>query len=65
MERFTKEANLYGITRSETTTSAKSLGTPPVNCAINELQNPLPFKTMLFEGHKTSTIGISDAFLNS
>ena len=44
---------------------AKSLGTLPVICAVDELQNPRPLKTMLFGGHIISTIGISDAFPNS
>ena len=47
------------------TMSAKSLGTFPVICAIDEVQNPLPRKTMLFEKHMTSIIGISDTFPNS
>ena len=47
------------------TMSAKSLGTFPVICAIDEVQNPLPLKTMLFEKHMTSIIGISDTFTNS
>ena len=49
----------------EATMSAKSLGTLPVIYAIDELQNPLPRKTMLFEGHMTSTFGRSDACPNS
>ena len=48
-----------------TTMSAKSLGTFPVICAIDEVQNPLPLKTMLFKKHMTSIIGISDTFTNS
>ena len=48
-----------------TTMSAKSLGTLTVIYAIDELQNPLPRKTMLFEGHMTSTFGRSDACPNS
>ena len=48
-----------------TTMSAKSLGTFPVICAIDEVQNPLPLKTMLFNRHMTSIIGISDTFPNS
>ena len=47
------------------TMSAKSLGTFPVICAIDEVQNPLPLKTMLFKRHMTSIIGISDTFPNS
>ena len=51
--------------RTRRTMSAKSLGTFPVICAIDEVQNPLPLKTMLFEKHMTSIIGISDTFPNS
>ena len=47
------------------TMSAKSLGTFPVICAIDEVQNSLPLKTMLFKRHMTSIIGISDTFPNS
>ena len=47
------------------TMSAKSLGTFPVICAIDEVQNPLPLKTMLFKRHMTSLIRISDTFPNS
>ena len=55
---------LYRI-MAKATMSAKSLGTFPVICAIDELQkNPLR-KTMLFEGHMIIMIGISDAFPNS
>ena len=45
--------------------SAKSLGTLHVICAIDELQNPLLRKMLLFEGHMASTTGVSDAFPNS
>ena len=45
--------------------SAKSLGTFPVICAIDEVQNHLPHKTMLFERHMTSIIGMSDICPNS
>ena len=45
--------------------SAKSLGIFPVICAVDEVQNPLPLKTMLFKRHMTSIIGISDTFPNS
>ena len=55
---------LSGI-RSKSTMSAKSLGTFPVICAIDEVQNPLPLKTMLFKRHMTSIIGISDTFPDS
>ena len=47
------------------TMSAKRLGTFPVICAIDEVQNPLLLKKMLFERHMTSIIGISDTFTNS
>ena len=47
------------------TMSAKSLGTFPVICAIDEVQNPFPLKAMLFERYMTSIIGISDTFPNS
>ena len=47
------------------TMSAKSLGTFPVIFAIDEVQNSLPHKTMLFKRHMTSLIGISDTFPNS
>ena len=47
------------------TMPAKSLGTFPVICAIDEVQNPLPLKTMLFERHMTSIIGINDTFPKS
>ena len=56
---------LEGCFNREPTMSAKSLGTFPVICAIDEVQNPLPLKTMLFEKHMTSIIGISDTFTNS
>ena len=36
-----------------------------LSCAIDEVQNPLPLKTMLFKRHMTSIIGISDTFPNS
>ena len=45
--------------------SAKSLGTFPVICAIDEVQNSLPLKTMFFKRHMTRIIGISDTFPNS
>ena len=45
-----------------TAMSAKRLGIFPVICAIDELQNPLPSKTMLFHGHMTITIGVNDTF---
>ena len=49
----------------KSTMSAKSLGTFPVICTIDEVQNPLPLKTMLFKRHMTSIIGISDTFPDS
>ena len=58
----------YGIAKKRKgrrTMSAKSLGTFPVICAIDEVQNPLPLKTMLFKRHMTSIIGISDTFPDS
>ena len=48
-----------------TTMSAKSLGTLPAIYAVDELQNPLPRTTMLFEGDTNSTGGGSDVFPNS
>ena len=42
---------------SPTTMPAKSLGTLPVIYAVDEQQNPLPRKTMLFEGDMNSTGG--------
>ena len=47
------------------TTSAKSLGKPPVIYAVDELHNPLPRKTMLFEGDTNSTGGRNDVFPSS
>ena len=46
------------------TMSAKSLGTFPAICAIDEVQNPLPLKTILFKRHMTSIIGINDTVPN-
>ena len=43
----------------------QSLGTFQEICAIDEVQNPLPLKTMLFKRHMTSIMGISDTFANS
>ena len=37
--------------------SAKRLGTLPAIYAVDEQQNPLPRKTMLFEGDTNSTGG--------
>ena len=45
--------------------SAKSPGTLPMIYAVDELQNPLPRKTMLFEGDTNSTGGINDVFPSS
>ena len=47
------------------TMSAKSLGTLPVIYAVDEHQNPLPRKTMLFEGDTNSTGWINDVFPSS
>ena len=64
MSRFVVNEG-WNISRMLATMSAKSLGTLPVIYAIDEVQSPLPRKTMLFEGHMTSTFGRSDAFSNS
>ena len=40
--------------------SAKSLGTLPVIFVADELQSPLPRKTMLCEGDMSSTGGEND-----
>ena len=45
--------------------SAKRLGTLPVICAVDELQNPLSRTTMLFEGDRNSTGGRNGVFPNS
>ena len=45
--------------------STKSLGTLPVIYAVDEQQNPLPRKTMLFEGDINSTEGRNDVFPSS
>ena len=50
---------------SETTMSAKSFGTRPVIYAVDEQQNPLPRKTMLFEGDTNNTGGKNDVFPSS
>ena len=55
----------YRLRKYIQTMSAKGLGTFPVICAIDEVQNPLPLKTLLFERHMTSIIGIRDTFPNS
>ena len=43
------------------TMPAKNLETLPMIYAIDELQNPLPRKTMLFEENMTTVFGRSDA----
>ena len=62
-------ADIYDLAKETTgrygTMSPKSLGAFPVICAIDEVQNSLPLKTMLFKRHMTSIIGISDTFPNS
>ena len=45
--------------------SAKSLGIFPVIYAVDEQQNSLPRKTMLFEGDTNSTGGRNDVFPSS
>ena len=45
------------------TMSAKSLGTLAMIYAIDEVQNPLPLKTMLCEGDMNSPVRRSNAFL--
>ena len=45
--------------------SAKRLGTLAMIYATDELQNPLPRKTMLCEGDMNSAAGRSDAILHS
>ena len=45
------------------TMSAKSLGTLVMIYATDELQNPLPLKTMLCEGELNNPVRRSDAFL--
>ena len=45
--------------------SAKSLGTLPVIYAVDKKQNPLPRKTMLFEGDTNSTKGENNVFPSS
>ena len=45
------------------TMSAKSLGTLAMIYATDELQNPLPLKTMLCEGDMNNPVRRSDAFL--
>ena len=45
------------------TMSAKSLGTLAMIYATDELQNPLPLKTMLCEGDMNNPVRRNDAFL--
>ena len=45
--------------------SAKSLGTIHVIYTVDELQNPLLRKTILFEGDTNSTGGRNDVFPSS
>ena len=45
--------------------SAKSLGTLAMIYATDELQNPLPLKTMLCEGDLNNLILRSDVFLHN
>ena len=47
------------------TMSSKSLGTLHVIYAVDEQQNSLPHKTMLFEGDANSTGGRNDVFPSS
>ena len=47
------------------TMPAKSLGKLAMIYAIGELQNPLPHKTMLYEGGLNNPAGRSDAILHS
>ena len=57
-------SNVIGI-EGETpraTMSGKSLGTLPVIYAVEEQQNPLTRKTMLFQGDANSTGGRNDVF---
>ena len=55
----------YSFREKIQTMPAKSLGTLPMIYAIDELQNPLPRKTMLFEENMTTVFGRSDALPNS
>ena len=47
------------------TMSAKSLGTFAMIYATDELQNPLPLKTVLCEGDMNNPVRRSDAFLHN
>ena len=53
---------MFQINKTRATMSAKSLGTFPVIYAADEQQNPLPRKTMLFEGDTNSAGGENDVF---
>ena len=59
LEQSTRVSSFF----DRSTMSAKSLGTLPVICAIDVVQNHLPLKTMLFIRDMTSIIGKSDTFL--
>ena len=48
---------MFEINKTRATMSANSLGTFPVIYAVDEQQNPLPRKTMLFEGDKIALEG--------
>ena len=54
---FYRECTVIG------TMSAKSLGTLAMIYATDELQNPLPLKTMLCEGDMNNSVRRSDVFL--
>ena len=60
-----KEVTLSIKTFSRTTMSAKNLGVLPIIYATDELQNPLPLKTMLCEGDMNNPVCRSDAFLHN
>ena len=62
---LTLETNIREKVQSLHTMSAKSLGTLPVIYVLDEQQNPLPRKTMLFEGDTNSTGGRNDVFPSS
>ena len=47
------------------TMPTKSLGTLAMIYATDELQNPLPLKTMLCEGDMNNPVRRSDAFLHN
>ena len=58
-------SNKLSLNVTKTTMSAKSHGTLPVIYAVDEQQNPLLRKTMLFEGDTNSTGGRNDVFSSS